>query len=124
VAFKVLAFGLKVPPAGVDHVPPVADPPTVPAKEAVPPWQIVCPVPAFAVGVGMTLMFTVEVIAVHGFIPVVVSVKTAVPVKAAGGAHVAFKAFALGVKVPPAGVDHVPPVAAPPTIPANVADPA
>jgi len=55
--------------------------------------------------------------------PVVDSVRTAVPENKAGGAHVAFKAFALGVKVPPAGVDQVPPVAAPPTEPANVADP-
>jgi hypothetical protein len=38
VAFKVVAFGLKVPPAVVDQIPPVAEPPTEPPKGAdVPP---------------------------------------------------------------------------------------
>ena len=74
-------------------------------------------VPAFAVGVWLTVIFTVDVAAVHGFIPVVVSVNTARPEKAAGGAHVAFNDVGLGVNVPPDGVDHIPPVAEPPTVP-------
>jgi len=78
-AVKVFALGVKVPPAGVDHVPPVAEPPTDPDKIAVPPWQMVCAVPALAVGVGRTRIFTVDVTAVHGAIPVVVRVRTAVP---------------------------------------------
>ena len=76
-----------------------------------------------AVGVGLTVMLTVEVAATHGDIPVVVKVKTATPENAAGGAQVAVKVFAFGVKVPPSGVLHVPPVAAPPTLPARTAEP-
>jgi hypothetical protein len=37
VAFKVVSFGLKVPPEVVDHVPPVAEPLTEPPKAAVVP---------------------------------------------------------------------------------------
>jgi len=37
VAVKVVGFGVKVPPAGVDHVPPEAEPPTEPPKVADPP---------------------------------------------------------------------------------------
>jgi len=41
VAINELAFGLKEPPAGVDQIPPVADPPIVPAIFTFPPWQMV-----------------------------------------------------------------------------------
>ena len=51
--------------------------------------------------------------------PIVVSVRVAVPVNPPGGVHVAFKVFAFGENVPPVGVDHVPPVAEPPTDPPN-----
>jgi len=54
--------------------------------------------------------------------PVVVSVKVAVPLNPAGGVHVAFNVVASGLKVPPAGVDHIPPVATPPTKPFNAAE--
>jgi len=101
----------------------VADPPIVPAKVTFPPWQIVCAVPAFTVGEGLTVMLTVDVTDEHGAIPVVVSVNTAVPKYTGGGVQVAFIVFALGVNVPPAGVDQVPPVADPPAVPDNVADP-
>ena len=40
---------------------------------------------------------------------------------AAGGVHVAFSVVALGVNVPPATVDQVPPVAPPPTDPPSAA---
>jgi hypothetical protein len=52
VAFSVVEFGEKVPPTPPSlHVPPVAEPPTVPPKAAeVPPAQIaVQAAPAFAV---------------------------------------------------------------------------
>jgi hypothetical protein len=52
----------------------------------------------------------------------VVSTKVAVPEYAGGGVHVAFKVVALGLKVPPAEVLHVPPVAPPPTEPPNAAE--
>src|SRR6266536_3530086 len=54
--------------------------------------------------------------------PVVVSVRVAVSLNPAGGVHVAFKFVALGLKVPPAGVEHAPPVATPPTEPFNTAE--
>lgn len=54
--------------------------------------------------------------------PEEVSVSVAVPLKPPGGVQVAFKVVALGEKVPPDGVDHVPPVAEPPTEPPNGAD--
>lgn len=75
--------------------------------------------PAFTVGVGLTIISTLSETEAHGAIPVVVSMRVAVPLKPAGGVHVAFNVFALGVKVPPAGVLHVPPVAAPPILPDN-----
>ena len=69
------------------------------------------------------MITTVENTAVHGLIPDVVNVSVAVPKKAAGGVHVAFKVLALGAKVPPAVVDQAPPVAEPPTEPASTTDP-
>lgn len=122
VAFSVVAFGLNVPPAAVDQVPPVAEPPTVPPNAAdVPPWQIAAKAaPALTVGARFTTWFLLSV-AVHE-VPVVVSVSTAVPLNPAGAVQVAFSVVAFGLKVPPAGVDHIPPVAEPPTTPLNPAD--
>ena len=54
--------------------------------------------------------------------PLVVRVRVAVPEYAAGGCHVAFNGVALGINVPPADDDHVPPVAEPPTLPPSGAD--
>ena len=52
VAFNVVAPGLNVPPAGVDQVPPVAEPPTDPPSAAeVPPRHIAAMAPpGLAVG--------------------------------------------------------------------------
>ena len=60
MAFKVFAFGVKVPPSGVDQVPPVAAPPTVPSRATVvPPWQIGLNAgPAFAVGARVIVTVT------------------------------------------------------------------
>jgi hypothetical protein len=57
VEFNVVAFGLKVPPTGVDHVPPMAEPPMLPPKATeVPPWQIALKAaPAFVVGNELTV---------------------------------------------------------------------
>jgi hypothetical protein len=55
--------------------------------------------------------------------PLVVKVKVAVPLYAAGGVQVAFKVVALGVKVPPATLEvQVPPVAEPPMLPPKAAE--
>jgi hypothetical protein len=74
VAFNVVAFGVKVPPALVDHVPPVAEPPTLPPNAAeVPPWHIALrAIPAFAVGIGLTVIVPVADAWVQ--VPVVVAV--------------------------------------------------
>ena len=55
--------------------------------------------------------------------PAVMSVRIAVPTYPTGGVHVAFNVFALGEKVPPSVVDHVPPEAEPPTVPDKEAVP-
>ena len=123
LAFNVFALGVKVPPAGVAHVPPVADPPVEPDKVTDPTWHIVGREPVLAVGVCRTVMFTDDVTAGHGLMPVVVNVNNAVPKYPAGGVQVAVNVFASGVNVPPAGVVQVPPVADPPTEPANVTVP-
>jgi hypothetical protein len=68
---------------------------------------------------GLTVILVVEVTAEHGLIPVVVNVNVAVPLYPAGGVHVAFNVLAFGLNVPPAGVDQVPPIADPPTLPDN-----
>ena len=73
------------------------------------------------VGVATTISL-LALTAVHGDMPVVVNVKVAVPLYPAGGVHVAFKSLGLGLKDPPAEVDHVPPVALPPTVPPSAAD--
>ena len=56
-----MALGLKVPPALLDHVPPVAEPPTEPPSAAeVPPWQMAAKAePALAVGNGLTVIVPV-----------------------------------------------------------------
>jgi hypothetical protein len=116
VAFKVVVFGLNVPPAVADHVPPVAPPPTeAPRATVVPPWQMAAIAgPMFTVGTGFTVTsLLAEVVPQEP--PLVVNVSVAVPENPAGGVHVAFKVVAFGLNVPPAGVDHVPPVAPPPT---------
>jgi len=63
VVFRVVAFGLKVPPAGVDQIPPVAEPPTLPPNAAdVPPWHIaLTAAPAFAVGKGLIAIIALPV---------------------------------------------------------------
>jgi hypothetical protein len=123
MAFKVLAFGLNVPPAGVVQVPPEADPPTMPVSDVEPPWQMVWAMPALAVGNGRTVIVTFEDTEGQGDIPVVVNVNIDEPEKPAGGVQVAFRELALGEKVPPSGVDQVPPIAAPPTVPVRFAVP-
>jgi hypothetical protein len=72
--------------------------------------------PALTVGLGLTTTFFVEKV-VPQDPPLVVRVSVAVPVYAGGGVHVALRVVAVGLNVPPAGVDHVPPVALPPTDP-------
>lgn len=54
--------------------------------------------------------------------PDVVKVSVAVPEYTAGGVHVAFKSFAEGLKVPPTGVVHIPPIALPSTEPPSDAE--
>jgi hypothetical protein len=68
-------------------------------------------------------MFTVEVVAGQGLIPVVVKVRIAVPENVEGGVHVVLRELAFGENVPPAEVVHVPPLADPPTVPAKTDDP-
>ena len=123
VAVSVLAFGLNVPPLTVDQVPPVALPPTLPFKGAeVLPWQIAAiAAPALAVGLGFTTIVLLAVV-VPQEPPAVVRVNVAVPKYPDGGDHVAFRFVALGLKVPPAELDQVPPVAPPPTEPPNAAE--
>jgi len=124
VAFNDVALGLKVPPAGVDHVPPVAPPPTEPLKGAeVLVWQIAAiEGPASTVGLGFTTIVLLAVAVPHEP-PLVVSVNVAVPLNVDGGVHVAFNVVASGLNVPPiAPSDHVPPVAEPPTEPPNAAE--
>ena len=122
MAFKSVALGVNVPPAGVDQLPPVAPPPTeAPRATVVPPWQIAAIAgPIFTVGFGFTvIVFDAEADPQEP--PDVVSARVAVPEYPAGGVHVAFKSLAFGLKVPPASVDHVPPVALPPIEPPRAA---
>jgi hypothetical protein len=86
VAVKVDGLGLKDPPAVVDHIPPVAEPPTLPPSEAdVLPWHIALNAdPAFAVGNGVTVTVVVSGMDVPH--PVAVTLIVAMPVKP--GAHV------------------------------------
>ena len=67
VAFRIVAEGLKVPPAGVDQVPPVAPPPTEPPSPAVVPlWQIAAITgPALTVGFGFTVIVLLADVVPH-----------------------------------------------------------
>ena len=74
MALSVVALGVKVPPAGVDQVPPVADPPTVPFNApVVPPWHIAPgEAPALAVAAAVTVTLPLAVACPQ--VPVVVTV--------------------------------------------------
>ena len=74
VAFKLVALGLKVPPAFEDQVPPVAEPPTLPPKAAeVPPWQMAGrAAPTLTVGAGVTVIFKTLVVLPQEFDAVIV----------------------------------------------------
>ena len=122
-AFRVFSFGVNTPGVVVVQTPPVAEPPIEPESVAAVPWQIVWAGPEFTVGVGKTVIVTVEEAAVQGDIPVVVNVRTAVPEYAGGGVQVAPRFVLLGLNEPPAGVDHIPPVAEPPIIPFKLTEP-
>ena len=76
--------------------------------------------PAFA-GSGLTVI-DLEPVAVPQAPPDEVNVSVAVPEKAAGAVHVAFKVVAFGLNVPPADDVHVPPVAGDVTLPPNAAE--
>jgi hypothetical protein len=80
VASRSVSDGEKVPPAGVDQVPPVAEPPTEPPRAAeVPPWQkLDIAGPALAVGESNTVI-SLESVAVPQEPPLVVNVRVAVP---------------------------------------------
>ena len=73
-------------------------------------------------GLGLTIR-VLEAVAAPQEPPVEVNVKVAVPENEAGGAQVAFKLVALGVKVPPDTLeDQVPPVADPLILPPKAAE--
>ena len=67
-------------------------------------------------------MILLEPVAVPQAPPDDVNVSVAVPEKAAGAVHVAFKVVAFGLNVPPADEVHVPPVAGDVTLPPNAAE--
>ena len=113
-------------PLGALHVEVVAPPPTLPAKVIVPPVQVVCGFPAFAVG-GFaheqlfTVITTVEVATGHG--PegsLVVRVSVTVPFEM-DGVYVEVREFTLE-KFPLSAL-HVEVIALPPMLPARVTDP-
>jgi hypothetical protein len=112
---------LAVPvPATIDQVPPAVA--SVKAGVVAFTQTLAAPPPiGDTVGNGLTTCVLLAVAVPHDP-PLVVSVNVAVPLYPAGGVHVAFNVVALGLKVPPGGVDHVPPVAEPPTEPPNAAD--
>jgi hypothetical protein len=117
VAFKFVAEGLNVPPAELDQIPVVAEPPTEPPSGAVvPPGQIDGTAgPALAVAAGETVaLFDADAVP-HPL--VVVRVNVAVPLYPLNGFQVAFKFVAEGLNVPPAELDQIPVVAEPPTEP-------
>lgn len=108
-----------MPPS--DQVAFTDEPPIDPPRAAeVPPWHIAESAgPAFTIAVGFTITVFEAVAEVQGLPPVEVNSKVAVPLNPAGGVQVAFNVLALGLKEPPEVVDHVPPVADPPTEPPN-----
>ena len=67
---------------------------------------------------GVTVIFLLAEVALQ-LPPVVVNTKIAIPEKPAGAVHVAFRSVFDGLNIPPAVVDHSPPVAVPPTDPPN-----
>ena len=79
-----------------------------------------CGDPALMVGSGRTVTVIVDITAAQGLMPVVVKVSVAVPVYPATGVQVAVM-LVKEENVPPALLDHVPPVAEPPTLPVIVA---
>lgn len=122
VALSVVAFGVNVPPAAVDQVPPVAVPPTDPPRPTVVLFLHISASAAPALAVGPSTLIVLLAVVVPHEPPLVVSTSVAVPVQLRSGVQVAFSVVALGVNVPPADVDHVPPVALPPTDPPSAAD--
>jgi hypothetical protein len=112
---------LAVPvPGTIDQVPP----PVASVKAGVVELTqtLAAPPPiADTVGSGLTTCILLAVDVPHDP-PLVVSVNVDVPLYPPGGVHVGFNVVALGLKVPPAGVDHVPPVAEPPILPPNAAE--
>ena len=73
----------------IDHAPVVAPPPTVAPisviADGVPDWQTVLGPPAFTVGVALTVIVLVVLIAEHAVSAFVVRVKVTVPLKFAAG---------------------------------------
>ena len=104
-------------PAPPLQVPPVAPPPTEPPICAeVPPWHIADKaLPAFAVGLGFTVIVLVAVIVLHEP-PLVVKVKVIVPDSEAPAVYVAVAGLLALVQVPAPPLQ-VPPVAPPDTEP-------
>ena len=76
---------LKVPLPLLLQVAEPAPPPNEPDMVAVPSEQIVCDVPALTVGIGLTVIVLVSLIAVQGAVALEVSIKVTVPVKFAAG---------------------------------------
>ena len=120
-----MAFGENVPPAPPSvHVPPVAEPTTLPpnAGEVTPAQMALIAGPALTVGVASTRIVLEAVTAPHEP-PLVFKVNVAVPEYVPGGVHVAFNVVAFGENVPPTPPSvHVPLVAEPPIVPPNGAE--
>ena len=96
--------------------------PVTPLTVAALPTHIVCEPPLPVVeGCALTVIVFCAVAIPHEP-PEVVKTKVAVPLKPTGGDQVVFKFVLPELKVPPAVVDHVPPVAEPPTEPPKTAD--
>ena len=71
---------LKVPLPLLLQVAEPAPPPNEPDMMAVPSEHIVCDVPALTVGIGLTVIVLVSLIAVQGAVALEVSIKVTVPV--------------------------------------------
>jgi hypothetical protein len=114
-----------VPPAGVDHVPPVAPPPTEPPRPAVvPPWQIAAmAAPTLTVGLGLTVSTLLAFVVPHDP-PAVVSVNVTDAGAPAAAVYVVVPGVApvLFAKLPPAAPSlHTADVAPPPNDPPRAA---